>query len=29
MITSKYIINPFRMDDEEEKPKEEPTITGK
>lgn len=23
MITSKYIVNPFRMDDEEEKPKEE------
>lgn len=24
MITSKYIVNPFTMDDEEEKPKEEP-----
>lgn len=23
MITSKYIVNPYRMDDEEEKPKEE------
>lgn len=23
MMTSKYIVNPFRMDDEEEKPKEE------